>query len=76
MNIKDLIALGQYLHGERWQSPLSRDLRVNDRTMRHWAKGTQPIPHGVENEIYSLVANKRVGRTWSDNAEVIIRALM
>jgi hypothetical protein len=26
--------IGIFFHGEEWQAPLARDLRVNERTMR------------------------------------------
>ena len=28
----------------RWQTALSRELQVNDRTVRRWASGASPIP--------------------------------
>ena len=31
----------------RWQTALSRELRVNDRTVRRWAAGSTQIPHPV-----------------------------
>lgn len=34
-----LIATGEALFGPRWQSNLSRELGVYDRTMRRWAAG-------------------------------------
>lgn len=30
------------LYGERWQSALARDLEINDRTVRRWAKEGSP----------------------------------
>ena len=33
--------------GARWQTALSRELKVNDRTVRRWASGTARIPHPV-----------------------------
>src|SRR3546814_15324253 len=32
----------------RWQTALSRELRVNDRTVRRWASGRARIPPPVE----------------------------
>ena len=35
---------GEALYGERWQSPLSRDLGVTDRTIRNWAANRNECP--------------------------------
>ena len=32
---------------KRWQTALSRELKVNDRTVRRWAAGSTQIPHPV-----------------------------
>ena len=51
---KDLLrTIGEFLHGAEWIAPLGRDLAVNDRTMRRWVAGTEPIPNGVWNDIDS-----------------------
>lgn len=43
--------LGQHcsrLYGShRWQTALSRELQVNDRTVRRWASGASPIPQSA-----------------------------
>jgi hypothetical protein len=39
--------IGIFFHGEEWQAPLARDLRVNERTIRRWVAGTEEIPRGV-----------------------------
>lgn len=31
----------------RWQTALSKELKVNDRTVRRWASGKARIPHPV-----------------------------
>ncbi len=31
----------------RWQTALSRELDVNDRTVRRWAAGASPVPQTV-----------------------------
>ena len=41
-----LEAIGQALHGPEWQSALSRDLQISDRTVRRWVAGAN-IPTGV-----------------------------
>lgn len=53
-----LIAVGQALYGERWQSPLARDLAVADRTMRRWVAGTYPVPEGVRDDLLRLCAER------------------
>lgn len=36
----DILKLaGEALYGRQWQTPLSRDLGVTDRTVRNWAVG-------------------------------------
>jgi hypothetical protein len=47
--------VGEALYGERWQSALSRDLGVNDRTMRRWASGEDMPRHGVIVDLQALV---------------------
>lgn len=38
---EDILKLtGEALYGRQWQTPLSRDLGVTDRTIRNWATGT------------------------------------
>ena len=38
---RDLLRLvGEALDGAQWQTPLSRDLGVTDRTVRNWASGS------------------------------------
>lgn len=55
-----LIAVGQALYGERWQSPLARDLGVSDRTMRRWVAGQFPVPVGVRAELVTLLKERGV----------------
>ena len=37
----------QLYGAHRWQTALSRELEVNDRTVRRWAAGASPIPQPV-----------------------------
>lgn len=53
-----LIACGQALYGERWQSPLARDVGVSDRTMRRWVAGTQPVPPGLTADLLRLTQER------------------
>ena len=39
----------------RWQTALSREIEVNDRTVRRWAAGTSPIPQSVALSVRLMV---------------------
>lgn len=45
MTDEDILRIaGEALYGRQWQTPLSRDLGVTDRTVRNWAGGVnRPI---------------------------------
>ncbi len=48
MAAEELDRICTQLYGTpRWQTALSRELRVNDRTVRRWASGDTAIPHPV-----------------------------
>lgn len=48
MTAEQLRELCTRLYGAgRWQTALSRELKVNDRTVRRWASGKARIPHPV-----------------------------
>ncbi|MBA3242289.1 MAG: hypothetical protein H0T60_13755 [Acidobacteria bacterium] len=47
MSNKLLRDTGEALYGQLWQSALSRDLSVSDRTVRRWVAGSDDIPPGV-----------------------------
>lgn len=44
MNKQLLIQTGLALYGERWQSPLARDLGVDSRRVRAWRNDERPLP--------------------------------
>lgn len=46
---------GQALYGPIWQTALSRDLEVADRTIRRWANGQNAMPDGLGAEIRALL---------------------
>ncbi len=51
----NLIAeVGRALYGERWQTNMSRDLDVADRTVRRWAAGTEHPRSGVYVDLMRL----------------------
>jgi hypothetical protein len=57
---------GEALYGERWQSPLSRDLGVTDRTIRNWAAARHDCPADLPQRLL------RVLRTRGESVEHLI----
>ena len=53
-----LTKCGEALYGPRWQSELSRDLDVDDRTMRRWVSGDSPVPVGVNVDLLRLLTER------------------
>ncbi len=47
--------VGEFVHGEQWQAPLSRDLGVGERSMRRWVAGNEQIPRGVWRDLGSCL---------------------
>jgi len=58
MTSDQLDACGRALYGDQWQSPLSRDLDVSDRTMRRWLAGDSPIPLGLNIDLLRLLTER------------------
>lgn len=58
MTTKLLRDTGEALYGPRWQTDLSRDLGVSDRTMRRWAAGADDVPSGVYMDLLRLVMER------------------
>jgi hypothetical protein len=52
--------IGEGLYGPRWQTDLSTALSVNDRSMRRWISGEDPIPRGVWNDLRLLIQSRWV----------------
>jgi hypothetical protein len=48
--------IGVALWGDRWLSPLARAVRVDERTVRAWARGRRDPPPGVLRELAVLLA--------------------
>ncbi|EJI4221493.1 hypothetical protein NDG30_001441 [Salmonella enterica] len=44
-NIEKLMAVGKLVYGDNWQSPISRDIGVDSRTIRYALKGEREINH-------------------------------
>ena len=50
-----LTSTGFALYGDRWQSPLARDLGLTDRHIRFWAAGHRPVPDKILPRLLELV---------------------
>lgn len=50
-----LRAAGEALYGAQWQSPLSRDLGVTDRTIRNWVVGQHSEPSDLPSRLLPLL---------------------
>ena len=66
----DLEQLGLCLYGKGWQTALSRDYDVQDRTVRHWVSGRNSIPERI---LYDLIS--RCGSKFAQNALEIILSM-
>ena len=47
--------IGLALWGERWLAPMARAVRVDERTVRSWARGRREVPPGVWRELMGLL---------------------
>ncbi|EBU9317130.1 hypothetical protein DMO52_22655 [Salmonella enterica subsp. enterica serovar Amager] len=44
-NTEKMMVVGKLVYGDNWQSPLSRDIDVDSRTIRYALKGEREINH-------------------------------
>jgi len=51
--------IGEALYGPRWQTEISRELGVADRTVRRWATGAVQPPETLQAELADMVAARR-----------------
>lgn len=58
MTLEQFTAAGRALYGERWQTPLAKDLNVADRTIRRWLSGESAIPSGIKDELGVLLSKR------------------
>lgn len=49
---------GHALYGERWQTSLSRDLGVTDRTIRNWANGSVECPSDLAERLVPVLRSR------------------
>lgn len=50
--------MGFCLHGRGWQTALSRDYNIKDRTIRHWVSGRNHIPERIFNDLIRRCGHK------------------
>lgn len=55
----DLLRIaGEVLYGERWQSPLARDLGVSDRTVRNWCAEKHECPVDLADRLLPILRTR------------------
>lgn len=54
----DLATAGALLYGERWQSPLARDLGVSREAVRLWLAGLHPMPVAARSRVRVLLVER------------------
>lgn len=57
-DVEILTAAGQALYGERWHTPVARDLGTTYRTVRNWLDGRHPTPADLEQRLRRLLAQR------------------
>jgi hypothetical protein len=58
MNTQLLFQISEALYGPRWQTELSREISVSDRTVRRWAAGTDEVAPGAWRDLYRRLENR------------------
>jgi predicted transcriptional regulator len=53
-----LRAAGKALYGERWQSPLARELGVSARTVRNWCANKHQCPTDIAEQLLPCVRTR------------------
>lgn len=49
---------GEALYGDRWQTPIARDLGVTSRTVRHWCAAKHECPSDITVRLLPLVEQR------------------
>lgn len=55
-----LVAAGRALYGDRWHTPVARDLGTTYRTVRNWLDGRHPTPADLEERLRRLLIDRGV----------------
>jgi hypothetical protein len=50
--------IGEALYGGRWQSALAHEFEINERTMRRWLSGMQPVPPDRQHQLREMVISR------------------
>lgn len=58
LSAAEIAALGRHLYGPRWQTALARQLAVNPRTVRKWARGDLRVSKRCTDLIARLVRQR------------------
>jgi hypothetical protein len=54
----ELRAIGEKLYGAQWQTPMSKALACQTRTIRYWLSGKRNVPPVVAMLLKKLAAEK------------------
>lgn len=57
-NVEKMSKVGEAVYGSNWQSPLSRALGINDRTIRRYAAGTSNIGSEFSERLLSAMEHE------------------
>lgn len=50
-----LARVGRALYGDQWQTPLARDLNMNERSVRYMAAGDRGISPGIVRDLVTII---------------------
>jgi len=55
-----LVAAGRALYGERWHTPVARDLGTTYRTVRNWMDGRYAMPADLTERLSMLLRGRSI----------------
>lgn len=59
--IDHLVAVGKALFGDRWQTDLSKSLKLSDpRRIRQWINKERKIPAGIWKDLEQLLRERKI----------------
>lgn len=58
--VKLLVAAGRALYGERWHTPIARDLGTTYRTVRNWMDGRYATPIDLTERLATLLRGRNI----------------